>query len=130
VLFCFKHKNIFEKPKSDSSLYPYYLVYVARDGTIRFGNNQARESLKFLRKACVNQSQPIPELVAAMLTETDNCKQMEFYSNLLSQGIQSIQNKEAESSEDSVFDFGGFNNPFAEEEADDFELISFLIVRP
>ena len=130
VLFCFKHKNIFEKPKSDSSLYPYYLVYVARDGTIRFGNSQARESLKFLRKTCVSQSQPIPELVAAMLTETDNCKQMEFYSNLLSQGIQSIQNKEAESSEDSVFDFGGFNNPFAEEGADDFELISFLIVRP
>jgi superfamily II DNA or RNA helicase len=130
VLFCFKHKNIFEKPKSDSSLYPYYLVYVARDGTIRMGNNQARESLKFLRKACVSQSQPIPELVAAMLTETDNCKDMEFYSNLLSQGIQSIQNKEAESSEDTVFDFGGFNNPFAEEEADDFELISFLIVRP
>jgi hypothetical protein len=78
----------------------------------------------------VSQSQPIPELVAAMLTETDNCKNMEFYSNLLSQGIQSIQNKEAESSEDTVFDFGGFNNPFAEEEADDFELISFLIVRP
>ena len=130
VLFCFKHKNIFEKPKSDSSLYPYYLVYVARDGTIRLGNNQARESLKFLRKACVSQSQPISELVAAMLTETDNCKDMEFYSKLLSQGIQSIQSKEAESSEDSVFDFGGFNNPFAEEEADDFELISFLIVRP
>lgn len=130
VLFCFKHKNIFEKPQSDSSLYPYYLVYVARDGTIRFGNNQARESLKFLRKTCVGQSQPNAELVAAMLTETDNCKNMEFYSNLLNQGIQSIQNKEAESSEDSVFDFGGFNNPFAEEEADDFELISFLIIRP
>lgn len=130
VLFCFKHKNVFEKPESDSSLYPYYLVYITRDGEIRLANTQARESLKFLRKACIGQSQPIPELVRAMLEETDNCKQMEFYSELLNKGIQSIQNKEAETSENSVFDFGGFNNPFAEEEADDFELISFLIVRP
>jgi superfamily II DNA or RNA helicase len=130
VLFCFKHKNIFEKPESDSSLYPYYLVYVARDGSIRLANNQARESLKFLRKACIGQSQPISELVEALLTETDNCKQMSVYSELLNKGIQSIQNKESETSESSVFDFGGFNNPFAEEDADDFELISFLIVRP
>ena len=27
-----------------------------------------------------------------------------------------------------MFDFGGFNNAFAEETADDFELISFLVV--
>ncbi|MDF1862129.1 MAG: DEAD/DEAH box helicase [Verrucomicrobiales bacterium] len=130
VLFCFKHRNIFDKPKSDSSLYPYYLVYVAQDGTIRLSNNQARESLKFLRKACINQSNPIPELVEAMLAETDECRNMSTYSSLLNQAIQSIQKKEAESSEETVFDFGGFNNPFAEEDADDFELISFLIVRP
>ena len=130
VLFCFKHKNIFEKPESDSSLYPYYLVYIARDGAVRLANHQARESLKFLRKTCIGQGQPNTELVEAMLAETNNCKQMEAYSELLNKSIQSIQNKEAETSESSVFDFGGFNNPFAEEEADDFELISFLIVRP
>ena len=130
VLYCFKHRNVFEKPESDSSLYPYYLVYVSRDGSIRLANNQARESLKFLRKACIGQSQPIPGLVEAMLEETDHCKHMGAYSELLNKGIQSIQNKEAETSESSVFDFGGFNIPFAAEEADDFELISFLIVRP
>lgn len=27
-----------------------------------------------------------------------------------------------------MFDFGGFNNAFAGETADDFELISFLVV--
>lgn len=27
-----------------------------------------------------------------------------------------------------MFDFGGFNNAFAEETADDFELVSFLVV--
>ena len=28
----------------------------------------------------------------------------------------------------TVFDFSGFNNSFADETADDFELISFLVV--
>ncbi len=130
VLFCFKHKNIFDKPKSDSSLYPYYLVYVTQDGCIHLANTQARESLKFLRGTCVNQSEPVQALTEAMLRETNDCKDMSAYSDLLNKAVQSIQNKEAESSEDTVFDFGGFNNPFAEEEADDFELISFLIVRP
>ena len=129
VLFCFKHKNIFEKPKSDSSLYPYYLVYVGQDGSVRITNKQARESLKFLRKTCVNQSEPIAELVQAMLQETNDCKDMGAYSSLLNQAIQSIQGQESESAEDTVFDFGGFDNPFAEEDADDFELISYLIVR-
>ena len=27
-----------------------------------------------------------------------------------------------------MFDFGGFNNAFAEETTDDFELVSFLVV--
>lgn len=42
VLFCFKHRNNANKPKSDSSLYPYYLIYMKNNGEVLYGNGQAR----------------------------------------------------------------------------------------
>ena len=129
ALFCFKHKNIFEKPKSDSSLYPYYLIYVCSDGEIIHSNNQARACLKFLRKTCLTKKEPIQELCQALFAETKDCKDMTQYSDLLNRAVLSIQKREAESAESSVFHFAGYDNPFASEEADDFELISFLILR-
>lgn len=129
VLFCFKHRNILEKPKSDSSLYPYYLVYVSQTGTVLLGNQKAREALKLLRKNCITQSEPLPDLVAGFLEETNHCKEMGNYSSLLNAAIQTIQGQESEASDTSIFDFGGYENPFADEDSDDFELISFLILR-
>lgn len=130
VLFCFKHKNIHAKPKSDSALYPYYILFVTAAGAIPMGNSQARELLKFMRKASLHQSSHDPALVAEFLEETQHCKDMAHYSTLLNQAIQSIQGQEGAAAENSIFDFGGYDNPFANEETDDFELISFLIVRP
>ena len=52
VLFCFKHRNLEEKPKSDSSLYPYYLIFVNNDGELLYDNSQAREVVKLFRKIC------------------------------------------------------------------------------
>lgn len=53
---------------------------------------------------------------------------MSFYSGLLNKGIRSIQGEEEKQAVQTVFDFSGFNNSFADETADDFELISFLVV--
>lgn len=35
--------------KSDSSLYPYYLIYMLNDGKAFYGNGQAREVVKYYR---------------------------------------------------------------------------------
>lgn len=59
---------------------------------------------------------------------TNNAKEMSFYSGLLNKGIRSIQGEEERQAVQTVFDFSGFNNSFADETADDFELISFLVV--
>lgn len=128
VLFCFKHRNDEDKPKSDSSLYPYYLIYMDNDGKVHYGNRQAREVLNLYRKLCYEQGETHPELIAGFLERTDNVKEMRFYSNILSRAIESIQGVEEEAAETSIFDFGGFNNAFADETQDDFELISFLVV--
>lgn len=128
VIFCFKHKNVLSKPKNESSLYPYYLMYVNNSKEIYFSNVQAREVLKELRKLCYKQDKPIKELVDNFLKKTKDVKDMSMYSELLSSAIKTIQGNEEKEAEQTIFDFGGFNNEFANESEDDFELISFLVV--
>lgn len=128
ILFCFKHRNLEEKPKSDSSLYPYYLIYIDTHGNILYGNNQAREVVKVFRKLCYGKKEPLLNLVKSFFEQTKNTKDMSFYSELLNTAINSIKGQEEENAIQSVFDFGGFENSFADETADDFELISFLVV--
>lgn len=128
VLFCFKHRNDMDKPKSDSSLYPYYLIYILNDGTVLYGNGQAREVVKQFRKLCYGKSVPVMELFKKFFERTKNATKMEFYSELLNKAIRSIKGEEESKAVQMMFDFGGFNNAFAEETTDDFELVSFLVV--
>lgn len=128
VLFCFKHSKENEKPKSDSSLYPYYLIYMNNNGEVLYGNVQARETVKLFRKLCYGKDKPIKELFKIFDEKTKNKKDMRFYSNLLNKGIVSIKGLEEEKAIQSVFDFGGFENNFENDTAEDFELISFLVV--
>lgn len=128
VLFCFKHRNDANKPKSDSSLYPYYLIYMRNNGEVLFENGQAREVVKQFRKLCYGKSQPVMEMFQKFFVRTNNAKDMQFYSDLLNKAIKSIKGEEESKAAQLMFDFGGFNNAFADETADDFELISFLAV--
>ncbi|MCC5911432.1 MAG: DEAD/DEAH box helicase family protein [Clostridiaceae bacterium] len=128
VVFCFKHKNNNNKPNSDSSLYPYYLLYIGNDEVVKFGNSQTRDVLKTFRKLCFEKDEPKEIAFKKFMTRTNNVKDMSFYSSLLSNAIKSIQGEEEENAEQTIFDFGGFNNDFANESEDDFELISFLVV--
>lgn len=128
VLFCFKHRNNTNKPKSDSSLYSYYLIYMKNNGEVLYGNGQAREVVKQFRKLCYKKKQPVMELFREFFVRTNNAKDMQFYSDLLNKAIKSIKGEEESKATQLMFDFGGFNNAFAEETADDFELISFLVV--
>ncbi len=128
VIFCFKHRNDGDKPKSDSSLYPYYLIFMDNSGKVILGNANAREVLKYMRGVCYGKDQPSAELFSQFFNRTNNTKNMSCYSKLLNEAIASIQGEEDVKSEQTVFDFGGFNNLFAGETADDFELVSFLIL--
>jgi hypothetical protein len=100
-----------------------------KEGTVRYGSTQARQLLKQFRKLCYGMDQPIKPLVEHFLAETKNASDMQFYSHLLTRAVRAIQNEEDQASEQGVFDFSGYNNPFAGTTLDDFELISFLVVK-
>ena len=69
------------------------------------------------------------ELVSKFLKETKQTKNMDKYSHLLSEVVNSIQKVEEDNAGFTLFDFGGFQNDFANKTSDDFELVSFVIVR-
>lgn len=129
VIFCFKHKNDLSKPENDSSLYPYYLLYIDSNGEVVYQSNSTRNVLKEFRKICYKKEEPQLDIFTEFFEETNNVKDMSDYSRLLNKSIDSIQGQEEEKAEQTIFDFGGFNNSFENESADDFELISFLVVK-
>lgn len=129
VLFCFKYKNNEEKPNSDSSLFPYYLSFVSDDGEVVYKSTQARELLKRFRGLCYKKDKVNNELVKDFLVKTRNTKDMSRYSDLLNKVVGSIQKVEEDNAGFTLFDFGGFKNDFADKTSDDFELVSFVIVR-
>ena len=129
VLYCFKHKNIDLKPKSDSSLYPYYLVFVDMEGREYFINSSDRLNLREFRRLCKGKKDIEIKLYTKFYSETKEMREMSKYKDLLREAIDLIQGKEEEEAEISIFDFTGFDNVFENESIDDFELISFLILK-
>ena len=129
VIFCFKHKNIDMKPKNESSLYPYYLIFIGTDGNIITNNTQVRDLLKQFRNLCYQKNTIDENIFKEFYKETNNIKDMSFYSNLLTKSIQSIQGKEVEQAKQTIFDFTGYDNAFSNETTEDFELISFLVIK-
>jgi ERCC4-related helicase len=128
VLFCFRHQSDFSKPKNESSLYPYYIMYITTDGVVHFGNANAREALKEFRRLAYGKSDTNRELIDNFNKATTNAEDMSYYSSLLSKAIKAIQGEEDKNAQVSVFDFSGYNNEFANSSTDDFELISFLVI--
>jgi ERCC4-related helicase len=129
VIFCFKHKNNEAKPKNESSLYPYYLIFIGDSGEIITGNAQARDLLRQFRTLCYKKSEVNEELFNQFYSITSNVQDMRYYSDLLTKSIKTIQGKEDENAKQTIFSFEGFDNPFAGETQDDFELISFLVLK-
>lgn len=128
VIFCFKYQGDESKPKNESSIYPYYIMYMTSEGEVYLGNASTRETLKEFRKLSYDKVMPSVELFKKFNKYTKNAKDMSFYSILLSKAIKAIQGEEDKNAQASIFDFGGYNNEFANSSSDDFELISFLIV--
>ncbi|MBU3193774.1 helicase-related protein [Clostridium algidicarnis] len=129
VIFCFKHKNNISKPVNDSTLYPYYLIYIDNEGKVIYESNTTRNVLKAFRKICYKKEYAQSETFKKFFLETENVTDMSDYSILLNKAIKSIQGEEEGKAEQTIFDFGGFNNCFADGNADDFELISFLVIK-
>ncbi|MBE5851151.1 MAG: ATP-dependent helicase [Lachnospiraceae bacterium] len=115
---------------SQNRLHPFYMVYMAEDGGVVIDHLSPKEMLDSFRFLCKGKREPDRSLCAAFNAETDDGKKMNKYSGLLGDAIASIIDRKDESDMESFL--SGRQMSFISETIgglDDFELISFLVVR-
>ena len=115
---------------SQNRLHPFYMVYLSDDGEVVIDHLSPKEMLDSFRFLCKGKREPDKELCAALNAETEDGRKMDKYSGLLGDAIASIINRKDESDLDSFL--SGKQMSFLSETIgglDDFELISFLVVR-
>jgi SNF2 family DNA or RNA helicase len=130
VIFILKNRRNEININNINQLHPFYLVYISQDGEIVVNHLNVKKTLDIMRAIARNDNTPIPEVYQPFNQETDDGNNMQEYSELLDQAIDSIINLKEETDLDSLFRPGG--TTFTRQNVqglEDFELISFLIVR-
>ena len=131
VIFALRNRNDGVNINRQNRLHPYYLVYVANDGTIVVNHTDPKRLLDLARAACKDKPEPIPEAYQPFNRTTHDGRKMDAYSALLQKGIQSMIALKEEKDIDSLYTGGKTTallntiNGLA-----DFELIAFLVVQP
>lgn len=111
-------------------LHPFYMVYIGKDGSVVADYLSPKRILDTMRFLCKGKTTPDAVLCKAFNKETKDGKSMKTYSALLENAIQSIIHTKEQSDMDDFLS-GGQMTLLAEpiKGLDDFELISFLVVK-
>ncbi len=130
VIFTLRNRNSGVNINQHNRLHPYYLVYINDDGRVITDHTQVKPLLDLVRTSCKGKDQPIASLCTAFNAETEDGRNMLKYSELLGQAIRSMIEVKEDKDLDSLF--SGTNTTALVDTIhglDDFELISFLVVK-
>ncbi len=130
VIFVLKNVNNSVNIDNQNRIHPFYMVYIGMDGDIICDYLNPKQLLDDIRLLCRGKQEPIVELCQEFNEETNDGKDMQELSNLLRETIHSIIDTKEESDIDSLFTAGGTSALISVVSGlDDFELISFLVVK-
>ena len=132
VIYCLSQKRQSDDNEAVNPLNPYFLVYVRDDGTVRYNYTNAKQILEIYRLLCQNQRQPYEELCDLFNMETSNGANMDKYSDLLGKAVGEIVRVfRKKGNAKLTSDRGAIMIPKSKQinELDDFELVTWLIVR-
>lgn len=129
VIFCLKQINEEIKPSEFNTLNPYFLVYVKESGEVLLNFIQSKKILDIYKKVCLGENSLFPDLISEFNRETNNAKDMSKFTNFLEKTVENIVGKEEEKGLDSLFSFGETVLNNSVQNMDDFELISFLVIK-
>ena len=130
VIFVLKNISNEVNIGNQNRLHPFYMVYIGEDGEVVCNHLSPKDMLDRMRLLCKGKDQPYKNLYQRFNQETNDGKNMESYSELLSEAIDSIIEVKAESDIDSFL--RGRQTSFLSGEIlglEDFELICFLVVK-
>ncbi|MGL6132161.1 MAG: helicase, partial [Fusobacteriaceae bacterium] len=108
---------------------PYFLVYIKDSGEILLNFIQSKKILDLYKKVCSGENKVYSDLIAHFNTETDEARDMKKFTNFLEKTVQNIIGKEEEKGLESLFSFGETILSNSAQNMDDFELISFLVIK-
>lgn len=129
VIYCLKQKKYADNQEAATSLYPYYLVYVASNGTVHVKNTNPKKILDLYKVLCQGKDKPIDKLVKLFNKETKNGSDMSLYTDLLEKAVYDIKGVVEQKGIQSLFQIGQatvLDNTVSG--LNDFELVSFLVV--
>ena len=130
VIFVLRNINNSINIDNRNRIHPFYMVYIGVDGDIVCDYLNPKKLLDTVRLLCRGKSEPILTLCEKFNKETDDGRNMEEVSQLLSDAVNSIIDVKEESDIDSLFSTGGTSALMSEISGlDDFELICFLVVK-
>jgi len=130
AIFCLRDINQNSQQKDNYSLAPYYLIYVAEDGSVVLNHLQSKKILDIFKKLCVNAKSLDVNAIAGFNEATNNGKDMSNYRFMLESAISSISGKDEEKGIESLFNRGGtIISQSSFKGAEDFEVVSFLIIK-
>ncbi len=130
VIFTLRNRNNSVNINQQNRLHPYYLIYISDEGEIIANQLHVKQLLDKVRAACKGKNQPIEAAYRPFNLATQDGKRMEFYSDLLDSAIASMIELKEEKDIDSLFT--GMRTTALTNTIrglDDFELISFLVVK-
>ena len=136
VIFCLQQRNSGAESakRPASAVHPHYLVYVGKNGDIRYGCGSARRILGAFHAAASGKSEPIKALCDRFDQETGHGRAMAAYDDLLNKCIGQIVQAGAASQASGLGLKGdaAFKLPRVSEVARtraDFELKSWLVIQ-
>lgn len=130
VIFVLKNINSEIDKKKQNLIYPFYLVYIKYDGEVYLEHLKVKKILDIIRTGCKDKDKPVKEAYLEFNKETKDGKKMDKYSRLLEDSIRTIVDVNEDSDIDSLFSAGGTTALLENIKGlDDFELISFVVIR-
>ena len=130
VIYVLKNRNNAVNIDKKNLLHPFYMVYLSDDGEVICDHLHPKKLLDTLRLLCKDKKEYDRNLCALLSKETSDGRHMEHYSDLLQKAIDSMVRIKEESDIDSLFSLGETTALTNEIKGlDDFELITFLIIK-
>ena len=130
VIFALRNINDTVNIDQQNRLHPYYLVYIDISGNIVADHTEVKRLLDLTRSCSKNKTSPIDAVCAIFNGHTQDGRNMEQYSNLLSDAIHSMVEVKEDKDIDSLFS-GGNTSALVNsiKGLDDFELLAFIVVQ-
>ncbi|WP_211252295.1 helicase-related protein [Marinobacterium jannaschii] len=129
VIFALRNMHDSVNISQQNRLHPYYLVYIAEDGEVIADHTDVKRLLDLIRSSCKGRSEPVHDVCRTFNQRTLDGRQMDAYSDLLSEAIRSMIEMQEENDIDSLFR-GGRTSALINSITglNDFELIAFLVI--